>query len=201
MPLWLNALGMQFHCQQPIGCWPAMGGGKCNRISSTQTAILQRRMNSKKLPEAMAAACLKNENRLPVPLMFQDEARFGRMSDPRSCWAPLSSSGGGPGPDQGVPLRIRRCQPLGRLPRLYDDREDEHGEHDPLSEPGQRGTQERIYCHGCRWSIVSQKQGSCYSRKCWIGKAATIFTRTEPSRTNMERIAPELFCQPCFRIT
>jgi transposase len=36
----------------------------------------------------MAAACLKNENRLPVRLMFQDEARFGRMSDPRSCWAP-----------------------------------------------------------------------------------------------------------------
>jgi transposase len=25
---------------------------------------------------------------LPVRLMFQDEARFGRMSDPRSCWAP-----------------------------------------------------------------------------------------------------------------
>ena len=25
---------------------------------------------------------------LPVCLMFQDEARFGRMSDPRSCWAP-----------------------------------------------------------------------------------------------------------------
>ena len=36
----------------------------------------------------MAAACLKNEDRLPVRLMFQDEARFGRMSDPRSCWAP-----------------------------------------------------------------------------------------------------------------
>lgn len=36
----------------------------------------------------MAAACLKNENQWPVRLMFQDEARFGRMSDPRSCWAP-----------------------------------------------------------------------------------------------------------------
>lgn len=36
----------------------------------------------------MATACLKNENQLPVRLMFQDEARFGRMSDPRSCWAP-----------------------------------------------------------------------------------------------------------------
>lgn len=36
----------------------------------------------------MAAACLKNEYQLPLRLMFQDEARFGRMSDPRSCWAP-----------------------------------------------------------------------------------------------------------------
>lgn len=36
----------------------------------------------------MAAACLKNDKKLPLRLMFQDEARFGRMSDPRSCWAP-----------------------------------------------------------------------------------------------------------------
>jgi len=33
-------------------------------------------------------ACVKNENILPLRLMFQDEARFGRMSNPRSCWAP-----------------------------------------------------------------------------------------------------------------
>jgi transposase len=33
-------------------------------------------------------ACLKNQDKLPVRLMFQDEARFGRMSDPRACWAP-----------------------------------------------------------------------------------------------------------------
>jgi transposase len=33
-------------------------------------------------------ACLKNQDKLPVRLVFQDEARFGRMSDPRSCWAP-----------------------------------------------------------------------------------------------------------------
>ena len=36
----------------------------------------------------MAAACVKNQKNLPVRLMFQDEARFGRMSDPRACWAP-----------------------------------------------------------------------------------------------------------------
>lgn len=26
---------------------------------------------------------------MPLRLMFQDEARFGRISDPRRCWAPL----------------------------------------------------------------------------------------------------------------
>jgi len=31
---------------------------------------------------------VKNRDGLSVRLMFQDEARFGRMSDPRSCWAP-----------------------------------------------------------------------------------------------------------------
>jgi transposase len=36
----------------------------------------------------VATACLKNEDQLSLRLMFQDEARFGRMSDPRSCWAP-----------------------------------------------------------------------------------------------------------------
>lgn len=31
---------------------------------------------------------MKNRQALPLRLMFQDEARFGRMSDPRACWAP-----------------------------------------------------------------------------------------------------------------
>jgi transposase len=36
----------------------------------------------------VAAANQQNVDRLPIRLMFQDEARFGRMTDPRSCWAP-----------------------------------------------------------------------------------------------------------------
>lgn len=31
---------------------------------------------------------MNNRDNLPIRLMFQDEARFGRMSDPRSCWSP-----------------------------------------------------------------------------------------------------------------
>lgn len=36
----------------------------------------------------MDGAVGKNTSNLPVRLMFQDEARFGRISDPRKCWAP-----------------------------------------------------------------------------------------------------------------
>lgn len=43
----------------------------------------------KKLPEALAATVLTAAKpELPVRLMFQDEARFGRMVRPRRCWAP-----------------------------------------------------------------------------------------------------------------
>lgn len=30
----------------------------------------------------------KNERQLPLCVMFQDEARFGRLSNPQRCWAP-----------------------------------------------------------------------------------------------------------------
>jgi transposase len=36
----------------------------------------------------VATACLKNVHQYRLRLMFQDEARFGRLSDPRTCWAP-----------------------------------------------------------------------------------------------------------------
>jgi DDE superfamily endonuclease len=44
----------------------------------------------KKLPEILAAVVTPAELRgRSVRLMFQDEARFGRMARPRRCWAPL----------------------------------------------------------------------------------------------------------------
>ena len=36
----------------------------------------------------MAQASEQNVLNLPLRVMFQDEARFGRLSDPRRCWAP-----------------------------------------------------------------------------------------------------------------
>ena len=36
----------------------------------------------------MAQAAEQNVLNLPLRVMFQDEARFGRLSGPRRCWAP-----------------------------------------------------------------------------------------------------------------
>ena len=36
----------------------------------------------------LAESVADNTENLPVRVMFQDEARFGRLSDPRKCWAP-----------------------------------------------------------------------------------------------------------------
>jgi hypothetical protein len=37
----------------------------------------------------MAKALIDNTNNLPVYVTFQDEARFGRLSDPKRCWVPM----------------------------------------------------------------------------------------------------------------
>jgi hypothetical protein len=43
----------------------------------------------KKLPETLAAMLTQEAVQgRPVRLMFQDEARFGRMARPKRCWAP-----------------------------------------------------------------------------------------------------------------
>ena len=36
----------------------------------------------------LAEALTNNTENMSVHVMFQDEARFGRLSDPRRCWAP-----------------------------------------------------------------------------------------------------------------
>ena len=42
----------------------------------------------KKLPETLTGILSAWPGEAPVKLMFQDEARFGRISSVRRCWAP-----------------------------------------------------------------------------------------------------------------
>jgi hypothetical protein len=50
---------------------------------------------------ALAKIVKRTKGDLPIYLTFQDEARFGRLSDPRRCWAP-------------APVRPKICQSLVR---------------------------------------------------------------------------------------
>ncbi len=43
----------------------------------------------KKLPEILAQLIAGWSGSAPIMLMFQDEARFGRINDDRRCWAPF----------------------------------------------------------------------------------------------------------------
>ena len=48
------------------------------------------RRSLKKLPQIVEQEVTRQASAgRPVRLMFQDEARFGRINDPRRCWAPL----------------------------------------------------------------------------------------------------------------
>jgi putative transposase len=42
----------------------------------------------KKLPDQLAEICSQWQQGAPLKLMFQNEARFGRVNDVRRCWAP-----------------------------------------------------------------------------------------------------------------
>ena len=67
--------------------WMAQGGPG---HAPSQERPYRARGLEKKLPELLAATL--NQVELcgrSVRLMFQDEARFGRMARPRRCWAPL----------------------------------------------------------------------------------------------------------------
>nr|EES52312.1 MAG: hypothetical protein UBAL3_94240105 [Leptospirillum ferrodiazotrophum] len=46
----------------------------------------------KTLPETLAATLITRPDSSPVRLLFQDEARFGRMTDPRAFWATAPSA-------------------------------------------------------------------------------------------------------------
>ena len=55
-------------------------------VRSSPTVNAKR--NSKKLPQLLQEALAGRPPGVPVRLLFEDEVRFERLSDPRRCWAP-----------------------------------------------------------------------------------------------------------------
>src|SRR5947209_1378225 len=66
-----------------------MGGARWPRIPGIPKAIRSPRRSGKKTPETLATLLMPElVASRSVRLMFQDEARFGRIVRPRRCWAP-----------------------------------------------------------------------------------------------------------------
>ena len=53
-----------------------------------QSDIAERKRNGGKLPQRLCQLRALGSNQVPIKLMFQDKARFGRINDVRRCWAP-----------------------------------------------------------------------------------------------------------------
>lgn len=77
-----------------------MGGVRSLRAPGIPKATRSSRSLLKKLPETVAEV-VQTETTKPVRVMFQDDGRFGRISNPRHCWAPA-------GIRPEVPLKIVR---------------------------------------------------------------------------------------------
>ncbi len=71
------------------GCWRATTGAKSAPDTRHPKSNPATQQEWKKLPEALAALLIPDQVKgRRVRLMFQDEARFGRMVRIRRCWAP-----------------------------------------------------------------------------------------------------------------
>ena len=67
-----------------------MGGGKLLPGPVIRKRIHKNWRPLKKIPEIVREEVERQiQNGRPVRLMFQDEGRFGRINEPRRCWAPI----------------------------------------------------------------------------------------------------------------
>lgn len=68
-----------------------MVGASLLLIRSIQRGIPRNAKNGKKTPEKLAEIIASFPIKRPIRVMFQDEARFGRISRARYCWAKFPS--------------------------------------------------------------------------------------------------------------
>lgn len=80
--------GARWRCRRCTNCCIDITGANLPRIKDTLKAILWLRTTGKKLHETLVEIRQNWAKGDPIRLMFQDEARFGRINDVRRCWAP-----------------------------------------------------------------------------------------------------------------
>lgn len=72
-----------------IGFCIATDGVKLDLVPAIRRPILKIRHYSKKLPMIVKESMAGLPRKTLVRILFEDEARFGRLSDQRRCWAPM----------------------------------------------------------------------------------------------------------------
>ena len=82
----LNDWASRLRYRRSIGCWRAMAGASWRLTRPIPREILRRVRTGKKLQGNLDQIVASWNNDRPLRLMFQDEARFGRIPDTRYCW-------------------------------------------------------------------------------------------------------------------
>ena len=80
--------GAPWRCPRSTTCCTATAGASSPRTSATRKVTRWLSRSGKKTPRATRRNPRALGGQGPIKLMFQDEARFGRINDVRRCWAP-----------------------------------------------------------------------------------------------------------------
>jgi len=161
------------------------------------------------VPPIHAALVEKTGHAIPLSTTYRLLARHGwrkvqpdtqhPKSDPLSCWAPSPSR---PVVNLALIREFRyeyaAVSPWdGCLDCMTSEKMNTESMTRFLTHPSAKCTK-KVYRHGTRRSIISQKQGFGHTGKCCPDAAATLFARIKSDGTDMEHPAPKLFCQQSF---
>ncbi len=148
----------------------------------------------KKLSERLYSSHNANKERRPFRLMFQDEARFGRITDPRSCWAPAPpSTRDQSGPDSQIRVRVCGGESPGWGSGIHECRNNRHGKHEPIPSSSASRPSGELHRHGSRLGLFPQEQGAEGSGPHEPDSSASLLSGTQSSREALEHPAPGQF--------
>lgn len=85
---WMPDWGARQPWLQPTTCYTATDGASWRPTNAIPKRMWPPRMTGKKLHDILGEIERTWPGQGPIRLMFQDEARFGRISDTRYCWCP-----------------------------------------------------------------------------------------------------------------
>ena len=195
----LNDWASRLRYRRSIGCWRAMAGASWRLTRPIPREILRRVRTGKKLQGNLDQIVASWNNDRPLRLMFQDEARFGRIPDTRYCWCrrpvrPLVYAMVTQHiPTPMAPSVLRTVASIAWCSLMAIPTACKSSGRDRLPPP------QRQHHHGSRWCWLAQKYGISATRQSALALPATVFSRAEPARAPLGRAPRKAFPQPRLR--